>query len=90
MVTVRYYATLRPVTKKKEETIDGVDTVSDLLEKLNEEYGEDFRKQMYDGQSLFKNVIILVNGENITTIKGLDTEIKDDDRIDLFPPVAGG
>ncbi|CAC12024.1 conserved hypothetical protein [Thermoplasma acidophilum] len=90
MVTVRYYATLRPITKKKEETFNGISKISELLERLKVEYGSEFTKQMYDGNNLFKNVIILVNGNNITSMKGLDTEIKDDDKIDLFPPVAGG
>ncbi|KAA8923140.1 ubiquitin-like small modifier protein 1 [Thermoplasma sp.] len=90
MVIVRYYATLRPITKKKEETFNGIKKVSDLLEKLKAEYGNEFVKQMYDGDNLFKNVIILINGNNITSLNGLETELKDEDKIDLFPPVAGG
>lgn len=34
--------------------------------------------------------IILLNGHNIRLLKGLETPVKDGDRLDIFPPAAGG
>jgi molybdopterin synthase sulfur carrier subunit len=33
---------------------------------------------------------ILVNGDNIEHLEGIDTEIFDTDEIAMFPPVSGG
>ncbi|BAB59950.1 molybdopterin converting factor subunit 1 [Thermoplasma volcanium GSS1] len=89
-VTVRYYANLRSVTGKKLEEFDGIKNIDDLISLLNQEYGEKFRKLMYNGNELYPNVIILLNGNNINSIEGLKTPLKDGDNIDVFPPVAGG
>ncbi len=35
-------------------------------------------------------ISVLKNGQNILHLEGLDTEVGPDDRISLFPPVAGG
>ncbi len=90
MAKVRYYATLRPITKTKSDDIDPVEDVESLLSILIEKYGNSFRNALFNGDSLFSNVIILLNGKNVNSIGGLKTKIGKDDIIDIFPPVAGG
>ncbi len=90
MATIRYYATLRPITKTKIDEIEKADNIKTLLSLLIERYGDSFRKALFNGDSLFSNVIILINGKNINSIEGLETKIENNDNIDIFPPVAGG
>ena len=37
-----------------------------------------------------QNLVILLNGRNIHTLKKLETILKDDDVITLLPPLVGG
>lgn len=89
-VLIRYYANLRGITGKKEEEVSDSEYVSDLLEKLKKEYGDKFTSSLYRNGELIGNVIILVNGININFLEGLKTKLKNEDKIDIFPPVAGG
>ena len=66
-------------------------TVKDALDKLIEIYGEELEKNIYGGKNnIKKGITILHNGSSIFAKKGLDTKLKDKDRILIFPPVGGG
>ena len=43
-----------------------------------------------DGEKLLPYVKIMVNGHDITLLDGLDTALKPEDQIAIFPPIAGG
>ncbi len=43
-----------------------------------------------DGEKLLPYVKIMVNGHDITLLDGLDTVLKPEDQIAIFPPIAGG
>jgi molybdopterin synthase sulfur carrier subunit len=90
MVTVKFYANLRVITKKKEEEVVGVDEIGPLLEYLVGKYGSEFREMIYKGSTLYNNVIILVNGKNINYLSGLKTKLNEGEEVNIFPPVAGG
>ena len=90
---VRFFATLIEVAGRREVNISGVRTVKDLIEKLSEMYGDSFKSRIYvdAGRRRVKpGVVILVNGKSIYHLNGLDTELKEDDTVSIFPPVAGG
>jgi len=40
--------------------------------------------------NLLNSAIVLVNGKNVHHLEKLNTVIKDEDEIDLFPPGGGG
>ncbi|KUK18617.1 ubiquitin-like small modifier protein 1 [Thermococcus sibiricus] len=82
MVRVKVFATLRNIVEKNELQIQA-NTVRELLEKLYSKYPE-MKKE------LEKGVIILVNGKNIEHLEKLDTKLKDEDVVSIFPPVGGG
>ncbi|MGC8562738.1 MAG: ubiquitin-like small modifier protein 1 [Thermoplasmata archaeon] len=91
MTKVRYYANLRSITGRNEEEIeaDGK-TVEEITQMLSSKYGDNFIKLMYSDGSLRGNVIILVNGRNTIFYNGIKEILKNNDQIDIFPPVAGG
>ena len=95
-VKVRFFTNLREIVDKREETLtfpdDGKVTVNLVLEKLSKKYGIPFTEYVYDvktGQP--KNFLqFLVNGTSISTLNGVETELKDDDVLAILPPVGGG
>jgi len=84
MVRVKFFATLREITGKKEIEIKGVNSVRELLDLLFKMYGDEFRKEIE------KKNMILVNGRNILDMNGYETRISEDDEIAIFPPAGGG
>lgn len=87
---VKFFAHYREYTGAKEIDIKNCKTIGELLKKLSEIYGEKLSKEFFDGESLSSRVIVLVNGRNIVHLSNLNTPLKDDDEISLFPVVAGG
>ncbi|EHR79493.1 molybdopterin converting factor [Thermococcus litoralis DSM 5473] len=82
MVKVRVFATLRGIVGKSELEVQA-ETVGELLEKLYNEYSK-MKKE------LEKGAVILVNGKNIEHLEKLNTKLKDEDVVSIFPPVGGG
>ena len=76
------------------ETVELKDSalVCDLLSVLAEKYGEPFRKAVYEPKELDlkPHYILSVNGLLFNQLKGLETKLKDGDRVVLMPVVTGG
>jgi MoaD family protein len=92
-VKIKFFTTLREITGKKEDMVDLIEStnVSDLLRFLSIKYGEQFAKYMYDEKTGVHNYLqILVNGNSITTLRELKTQLKDGDTLAIIPPVGGG
>ena len=87
---VLFFAYIRNYTKTKQIEISGYDNLRDLLHKLCDLYGKEFTKKVFKGEALSDEIIILVNGRNIHFLQDLDTPLKEDDEISVFPVVAGG
>lgn len=60
-------------------------TVRDLLEKIAQKYG----KKIIES-SLRAGALILLNGQNIELLGGLDARLSSGDRIAVIPPLDGG
>jgi len=84
MVQVKFFATLRDITGKREIEIKNVRRVRELLEELYRIFGDEFREEIEERN------MILVNGKNILDLDGYKTEINDEDVISIFPPAGGG
>ena len=95
-VKVRFFTTLRETVGKREETLTFPDgeraTVDLVLKTLTSKYGKPFTEYVYDtrtGQP--KNFLqFLINGTSTSTLKGLETELKDGTVLAILPPVGGG
>ncbi len=65
-------------------------TVRSALEFLEREF-EGFRGKLFDDQGNLKPFVkVFLNEEDISYLKGLDTELKEGDHIMLYPALAGG
>lgn len=92
-VSVRFFAALREIVGKKEETLEfseGNDvTVESVLKRLTALHGKDFAEYVYDTQTgdVRGYLHLLVNEKNV---KGLKAQLKDCDILAIIPPVGGG
>jgi len=89
---IRYFATLRDITRQSEQTWNQpVTTVHDLLHALCNLYGSEFRRWIVDEKGNFGGfAIVLVNGVDCRELNGMETQLQPRDTIAIFPPVAGG
>jgi molybdopterin synthase sulfur carrier subunit len=90
-VTVRVFGELVPLLGRglifDLEEGASVKTLSKLLAGRIEgsQPGHISRHEIHGGE-----LAILVNGRNIDTLNGLETELRDGDAVTLLPPFAGG
>jgi sulfur-carrier protein len=88
---VKYFANIRPLTGCLElEWTTPAQSLRELLQGLAERHGEPFRRRILPEGRLSETIIVLVNGQHILHLDGLDTRLQPEDTISLFPMVAGG
>ncbi|MDR3353887.1 MAG: MoaD family protein [Synergistaceae bacterium] len=92
MIQVSYFAHIREMTGKKEESVATGGTVLDLMRALCGVYGARFRAFCMDGgdSKISRNLNILVNGKHIHHLKEGLTPLKDGDAVAIFPLIGGG
>jgi len=90
-VTVKYFADIRSLTGRGEETWTKAEPdMRSLLKGLAAHYGPAFENRVFQGDQLSDTMIIFINGRDIVHLKGLDSPLKSDDVVAVFPVVAGG
>ena len=95
-VKVRFFTNLREIVGKREETLtlagNAKVTVDLVLKALSKKYGASFTEYVYDGKTGQPKGFLqfLVNGTSTSTLKGLETELKDGAVLAILPPVGGG
>ncbi len=94
-VKVRFFTSLREIVGKREESLayDDIEriTVNSVLEELTRKYGKPFEQYVYESIGQPKGFLqFLINGISITTLNGLDTELRNGDVLAILPPVGGG
>ena len=82
MKTIRYYAPIRAIVKKKSEETE-LASVKDVLSYIKTAYG----KEAYNAA---KSALIVVNDVSIGLFQGVKTELKDGDVIGFLPVCGGG
>lgn len=92
-ITVHFYSIFREMAGGKSFMVEVPDnaTVKDLIEAIKEQVNEEVYEKIYkfmEGRG--PKTLIMVNGRNIKFLNGLDTKISEKDKIDIFPPGAGG
>ncbi|WP_461866861.1 MoaD family protein [Thermococcus sp.] len=87
---VRFYATFRSLIRKKEIEVHDIRTVKELIDYLSEKYSPQIKRELLQRGRKEVDGIILVNGHNILHLNGLETELKDEDVVHVFPPAGGG
>lgn len=91
-MSVRFFAALREIAGKKEETLEFADkasvTVEKALKALVKLHGKEFADYVYDtqGREVRGYLQLLVNEKSAT----MKTKLKDGDVLVIVPPVGGG
>jgi len=88
-ITVQMYATLREKVGKGKISIDAKN-VKDALEKLENEFGDRFREQLYEKEEIKSYYIFLLNGHVIDVRRLSQTKLSPGDILGIFLPLAGG
>ncbi len=92
-ITARFFTTLREIAGRKEDHIEfsKTATVDSLLKQLSKKYGKEFDDYMFDELGDVRGHLqILINGQSVTTMRGLKTRLKEGDQVAILPPVGGG
>jgi len=97
-VTINFLSTLPKILGVKERInikLKNGSNIIDLFDKLIEEVSVSFKKikdaLITDNYKEFgDNIVILLNGKNISAYEGLETIINENDEITMFIPLGGG
>ncbi len=82
MANVKFFTMMRKATGEPGYE-SSAPTVAAVLKEVEKRYG--------DGVSRYlKNCIVLVNGQNISYLRGKRTKLGPGDEVSLFPPAVGG
>ena len=88
---IRYFADLRGLMGRSQETwTKATPEVHTLLDELAAQYGPAFVERFFVDGQLSREIIIFVNGRDITHLRGVDTPLAESDEIAIFPVIAGG
>jgi molybdopterin synthase sulfur carrier subunit len=92
-VKVSFYATIRAIVGAKTLEIDLPEesTIQDLLDRLTERCPP-LAEKMYDpAGKLTRSVQVFIDGRNAFHLPdGLETKLRADQSVDIFPAIAGG
>ena len=93
-VTVEYLGFIRNMLSKRTDELELREgtRLRELLSKLSERYGEDFKRQVYEpGQKDVKyGFVVTVNGVLMDQLRGVETQLKSGDHIILMSLMSGG
>ncbi len=89
---VKLYASLRQAAgaKMMEVNVQPGSTIQEVLLEVTRLYPV-LEKNIWKAQGeLTEFVHVFINGENIRHLAGLETVLKPEDHVDIFPPLVGG
>jgi molybdopterin synthase sulfur carrier subunit len=89
LTKVRIPPTLREQTGGEREIAAEGDTVRDLLDDLMGQFPT-LRRQLVEDGDLAPFVNVYVEGEDVRTLEGLETEVRPGSTVTLLPAMAGG
>ena len=89
MTKVRIPPTLREQANGEREIVAEGDTVRDLLEDLMGRFPA-LRAQIVEDGDLARFVNVYVEGEDVRTLDGIETEVRPGSTVILLPAMAGG
>ena len=89
---VKLYASLRQAagTKMMDVEIRPDSTIKDVLDEVTKRYPVLVKYIWTDQGELAEIVHVFINGENVRHLAGLNTTLKPEDHVDIFPPLVGG
>ena len=92
-VELRYYAMVRDAAGKSAETLslhEGA-TVKNLIDRLVGLYGDRLRGYLYGEDGRLLDILMFsINEQDMRSLDGYDTILRDGDRVLVMPPIGGG
>lgn len=89
---MRVYATLRDVVGSSviELDVTGPIEVREILRQAGAAHPQLAAKLWDSDGGLSHSIQVILNGRSIAYLNGLETEVRPEDDVKLFPPVGGG
>ena len=89
-ITIRFFAYFRELFEEKTKVIEISEgtRVRGFLESICD--SEKKRDAIIVEGRIKDPVIIMINGENIVSLSGIDTELEEGDTLAIFPKLGGG
>jgi molybdopterin synthase sulfur carrier subunit len=88
---IKFFADVRKFTGRLEqEWTRPAPTLRELVLGLAEQHGQAFLDRVLPGGKLSATIIVLVNGQSIVHLEGLETALGPEDTVAFFPMIAGG
>jgi molybdopterin converting factor small subunit len=75
--------------RETELDFDGSATISVVIDRLVERYGEEFREKIRDKGEIKRSFSVYLNGMNIKKMDGIKTEVHGNDEISILSWVSG-
>jgi molybdopterin converting factor small subunit len=90
MTTLRIPTPLRPYVEGVSEIEIKVETVGQALDEVTGRY-PDLRKHLYSEEGELRPFVnLFINDEDVRYLQGIDTPVKEDDKLMILPSIAGG
>ena len=89
---VKLYASLRQAagTKMMDVEVSAGTTIGNVLIEVTRRYPMLDKFIWKNEDELSEHAHVFINGENIRRMAGLETAVKPEDHVDIFPPLVGG
>ena len=90
MSTLRIPTPLRPYTEGQSEVQVSVNNVAEAIAELLKRYPA-LKPHLYNDQEQLRSFVnLFVNDDDIRNLDGVQTPLKDGDRLMILPSIAGG
>ncbi len=90
MTTLRIPTPLRPYTEGQSEVQVSVNNVAEAIDELLRRYPA-LKPHLYNDQEQLRSFVnLFVNDDDIRNLDGVQTPLKDGDRLMILPSIAGG
>ncbi len=91
MINIKFLTRFLEITGERTTQIDNVNNISGLIDELSNKYGKEFNEVLWDDNGALRDYLkIMLNGEDIREINGLETLLNDGDQVVMFQTIAGG
>ena len=86
----KYFAFFRELFRGEEREVD-LDPPADVRRLLGALCGSvSLRKELFDGENLKPQVVVMKNGQSVHSLQGLRTPLEEGDTVAVFPFMGGG
>jgi molybdopterin converting factor small subunit len=93
-VKVHYIGLIKSYTNTSQDefTLSNCTLLSELLDKIAEDYGKQFMQEVYDPikKEMKASFVVMINGVLMDQLKGISTPLKEGDTVILMSLMTGG